>query len=94
LTFRRGFAQHEFVRRAHHSCGFLLLGILIISIASVSTRAGTIHLSAAGPSPTLLNIVIPGNWAAVRTNVAGGSSISFTNPATAGACSFRVVQLP
>jgi hypothetical protein len=57
LTFRCGFAQHEFVRRADHSPRFLLLGILIVSIASVSTRAGTIHLSAAGPSPTLLNVL-------------------------------------
>jgi hypothetical protein len=220
LTLRRAFAQHELVRRAGHSSSFLLLSLVIISIASVSTRAGTIHLSAAGPSPTLLNVLtnepvifiaddagsyavvsfnwaagtidlpqqgstgsvtlrfsglynyedgqggngiiyvnipptyqitnptnnavftapasfdftvdarntdedksvfidgnfqfsatgvtpgssivlqssthltFPGNWMALRTNVASGSSIFFTNPTTAGASFFRVVQLP
>jgi len=37
LTFRRGFAQHEVVRRANHSTRFLLFGILIISIANPAT---------------------------------------------------------
>jgi len=57
LTFLRVSAQHEFMRRAGHASGVFVFGILLIFIASVSIRAGTIHLSAAGPSPTLLNVL-------------------------------------
>jgi len=35
----------------------LLVGIFLLSITSASVRAGTIHLSAAGPSPSLLNVL-------------------------------------
>jgi hypothetical protein len=40
------------------------------------------------------NDISPINWSALKTNVAVGSSISFTNPVSAGARFFRVVQLP
>jgi hypothetical protein len=59
---------------------------------------GNFQFSAKGVTPgnsivlqSSTNLTFPGNWVALRTNVAGGSSISFTNPATAGACFFRVV---
>lgn len=40
------------------------------------------------------NVTSPISWLSLRTNVAGGSSISFTNPVTAGAHFFRAIQLP
>jgi hypothetical protein len=63
--------------------------------------AGNFQFTASGVTsgkPIVLqsatNLVSPTNWSSLKTNVAGGSSISFTNPAGAGVRLFRVVQLP
>lgn len=40
------------------------------------------------------SVTAPISWLSLGTNVAGASSISFTNPVTAGAHFFRAVQLP
>jgi hypothetical protein len=45
------------MHRPRYAAGFLLSGIVFLSLASGSVRAGTIHLSAAGPSPILLNVL-------------------------------------
>jgi len=45
------------MQRAYYRRWFFLVGILFVSLASYSTRAGTIHLSAAGPSTSLLNVL-------------------------------------
>jgi len=63
--------------------------------------AGNFQFNATGVTPgksivlqSSTDSTFPGNWVSLGTNVAGGSSISFTNPVTAGAHFFRAVQLP
>lgn len=40
------------------------------------------------------NVISSMSWSSLRTNVAGASSISFTNPVISGVRFFRAVQLP
>jgi hypothetical protein len=40
------------------------------------------------------NVIPPINWSSLKTNVAGGSTIAFTNPVITGTRFFRIVQLP
>lgn len=72
-----------------------------ITLGEPVFSGGNFQFSATGVTPgssivlqSSTDLTFPGNWAALRTNVAGGSFISFTNPTTAGASFFRVVQLP
>ena len=72
-----------------------------ITLGPPAIIAGNSQFTASGVTsgkPIVLqsatNVISPINWSSLKTNVAGGSSISFTNPASAGVCLFRVVQLP
>jgi len=72
-----------------------------ITLDAPAVVAGNFQFTASGVTSgksivlqSAANVISPGNWLPLKTNVAAGSSISFTNPVSAGARLFRVVQLP
>jgi hypothetical protein len=72
-----------------------------ITLGAPSIVAGNFQFTASGVTPgksivflSATNAMSPINWSSLKTNVAAGSSISFTNPVSPGAQFFRVLQRP
>lgn len=73
----------------------------LITLGAPVFDAGNFRFDATGVTPdkaivlqSSTNLALPGNWVSLGTNIADGSSVSFTNPVGGRACCFRVIQLP
>ena len=72
-----------------------------ITLAALKLAAGRFSFSASGLTASKTNIMqvstnlaSPANWVSLATNVATGSSASFTNAVSGGRGFFRLLQLP
>jgi plastocyanin len=72
-----------------------------ITLSSPRMVAGQFQFDAAGLAvgktnvlQSSTNLLLPGSWVAIATNVATSDSMTFTNATLSGAHFFRLVQLP